>query len=371
MFREINNNGFKTNFKALGYEHFMKCFKPAWDMAFTKDLNMAGWRVEGMIPFTRHALWRKMDECRLLNSSFSLSASPGSLPPSQPSSPQEPPQDPDNLQATPPLAPSAPPPRATPPLGTPPFPAAVTEALDYMQSIAPAASGILDMQALVIQNLRLVEAARVIGEWRKASTVEDDTSNKNNRITSRNIHGQVGSASGDEAFAMLKKIQDERVAAAAAAAAKKDEAKTKKTKDITALATIGSVILTRLEQLGPPELLRLKIDELHALLVNSDPLGSIPKPNKKTGLEKANLLPSVQAAFGRFLAVAAASAPQAPPLTPIPSAPVICEGEYIPNLQIEGLPEFFCLFPTLYYSMRQMPQRMLLLPFRTREVAPK
>ena len=127
-------------------------------------------------------------------------------------------------------------------------------------------------------------------------------------------------------------------AAVAAAAAKKDQAKNKKTNDTTALVTSGSEILTRLEQLGPSELLRLKVDELHALLVNSDPLGSVPKPNKKLGLEKANLLPTVQAAFARFLAVAAVSAPS---LLPIPEVPVTCEGENILNLQIEGLHDFF------------------------------
>ena len=82
-FREINSNGYKTNFKALGYEHFMTCFKPSWDIAFSKDLNMVGCIVEGMILFTHHALWRKVEECRLMDSSFSLSTSPGSLPPSQ------------------------------------------------------------------------------------------------------------------------------------------------------------------------------------------------------------------------------------------------------------------------------------------------
>ncbi len=40
----------------------MKCFKPAWDIAFTKEHNLAGWRYEGMIPFTRHALWNKVEE---------------------------------------------------------------------------------------------------------------------------------------------------------------------------------------------------------------------------------------------------------------------------------------------------------------------
>ena len=102
--------------------------------------------------------------------------------------------------------------------------------------------------------------------------------------------------------------------------------------------------MTRLEQLGPSELLRLKIDELHALLVNSDPLSSIPKSNKKTRLEKANLLPTVRDALGQVLAVAAASAPQVMPLTPTPFAHVICEGEYMPNLQVEGLPEFFSAY---------------------------
>ncbi len=126
------------------------------------------------------------------------------------------------------------------------------------------------------------------------------------------------SATGDEAVEMLKKNQDAKEAAAAATAAKKEQSKTKKTANTTVLFTTGSEILARLERLGPSELSRLKVDELHALLVNADPLGYIPKPNKKTKLEKASLLHSVQAAFGRFLAVAVASAPQAPPLTPIP-----------------------------------------------------
>ncbi len=60
VFREINDFGHRSKFKVLGYEHFMTCFKPAWDIAFTNEHNMAGWRVEGMIPFTRHALWKKI-----------------------------------------------------------------------------------------------------------------------------------------------------------------------------------------------------------------------------------------------------------------------------------------------------------------------
>ena len=48
--------GYRSKIKSLGYEHFMKCFKPAWDIAFIKEHNINGWRIEGMIPITRHAL---------------------------------------------------------------------------------------------------------------------------------------------------------------------------------------------------------------------------------------------------------------------------------------------------------------------------
>jgi hypothetical protein len=164
----------------------MKCFKPAWDIAFTKDINMEGWRVQGTIPFIRQALWKKVEECRSLDSSFRFSSSPGSLPPSQPSSPPDPSLAPDDMLQTPSPPTSAPPPLAPlppPPMRITPFPVAVCEALDYVQSIDLAGSGILDTQAVVMQNVRLVEAVRVIGEWRKASTVEEvNTNNMNNPI---------------------------------------------------------------------------------------------------------------------------------------------------------------------------------------------
>ncbi len=42
-----------------------------------------------------------------------------------------------------------------------------------MQSINPEGSGILDTQVVLMQNVIRVEATRVIGEWRKTSTMED------------------------------------------------------------------------------------------------------------------------------------------------------------------------------------------------------
>jgi hypothetical protein len=63
----------------------------------------------------------------------------------------------------------------------------------------------------------------------------------------------------------------------------------KKTRDTATLGTTGSEILKRQERLGPKKLLRLKVDELHALLVNAYLQGSITKLNKEMGLEKASL----------------------------------------------------------------------------------
>ena len=85
--------------------------------------------------------------------------------------------------------------------------------------------------------------------------------------------------------------------------------------------------------------------------MNAYPQGSIPKPNKKTGLEKASLLPAVIAALGRFSgSINIATPAEAPPLLPIPEAPLNCEGENIENNQSDmpgdfDLPIFDPVFP--------------------------
>jgi len=236
--------------------NLMKCFKPACDTAFNKEHNMNGWRIEGMIPFTRHALWKKVEENAVIASN---STPPGSLPSSTPSPDVVATLDsnttlpnPGGLLATPPLDPSA------PPFSLPSIPDAVLKAGDYMRSCAPAASGILDMETIIMQNLKLLEASKVIGEWMRTSTIEEDNeTNMAKRISSRDIYGEAGSASGDTALAMLKAKEDKRVAVVVAAVAKKDQTKDKRARDTTALFTIGSEIMMRLELLGPSELHRL------------------------------------------------------------------------------------------------------------------
>ena len=126
---------------------------------------------------------------------------------------------------------------------------------------------------------------------------------------------------------MIKAKADKNQAADAAAAEKRYAAKKERAQSTTALVTASSEVLKRLEKRGRAELLRLKIDELHALIFNAYPLGSNPKPNKKTGPEKVILLPAVIAALGRFSGSSSIATPaEAPPLLPIPEAPSNCEG---------------------------------------------
>ena len=86
---------------------------------------------------------------------------------------------------------------------------------------------------------------------------ENNETNMAKRISSKDIYGHAGSATGDMTLAMLKAKEDKREEAVVAAAAKKGTPKDKRARDATALVTTGSEILTRLEQLVPSELLRL------------------------------------------------------------------------------------------------------------------
>jgi hypothetical protein len=43
--------------KALKWEHFMSCVKPAGNTGVIVKRNLKGWRIEGLTPFNRNVLW--------------------------------------------------------------------------------------------------------------------------------------------------------------------------------------------------------------------------------------------------------------------------------------------------------------------------
>jgi hypothetical protein len=127
-------------------------------------------------------IWKKVEKEKLESSFNTISLGP--LPWSQTSSPVEAtlasdskPSLPGALCAT----------RLS--LRLPQIPIPVLEARYYMLSIAPAASGILDMEALfMMQNMRLVEAAKVMEAWMISNVVEeDDETRTKKRITSIHV----------------------------------------------------------------------------------------------------------------------------------------------------------------------------------------
>ena len=122
--------------RVLTFEHMMPCFKPAWDKGFTVERNLRGWRMEGMIPFNRNALWRKRADLQLrasIGSSKTPSnqANPGS---SSAPPPSTTPAAPPPLAAHPDVAAPNPTPKdddAPPLLGH--ITERVQEAMDYVK----------------------------------------------------------------------------------------------------------------------------------------------------------------------------------------------------------------------------------------------
>jgi len=109
-------------------------------------------------------------------------------------------------------------------------------------------------------------------------TVEEDiATNTAERITIRNILALVGSV-GEESLVMSKAKEDERLASSIVVVAKKDQAKENVDNKIHHRHRHHRLRYPKVTRvIGPTELLHLKVDERHTLLVNFEPQGSIPK----------------------------------------------------------------------------------------------
>ena len=327
-----------TSYKPLDFEHFMPCFLPAWKEAFTVERNLMGWELEGLIPFTRRALWRRrgVPGPEDITLGFPWSSSSSSIPrlgatPSSASMPL-------GGSASGPNASLVPSDEETPFLG-PRHEVLPTrcitmsekerEAFKYATEVMPP-SGPLSLDNVLPEYLKAIEFMRIIGEWHRVVTADEPAPREGSRITSRNIFGLPGSATGEEAMRRLKEKEDEKTAAAAAAAAKKVEKDNKKAKDTATQVTLGSDMLKKIEHGGGDVVKTLSIPQLHALLVNSNPLASIPKPNKKVGIEKVMQLDTVKTAILRY---ATSRLPVPEPHTAPPPPETSNQGNNIDNLQ--------------------------------------
>ena len=71
----------------------------------------------------------------------------------------------------------------------------------------------------------------MLAEWRISRVIDEHAPRESTRISSRDIYGMLGSATGEEAIALLKANNDGKAIAVATANAKKDDAAAKKAQD--------------------------------------------------------------------------------------------------------------------------------------------
>ena len=320
MFSELNKDRLVHlhGLKALTWEHFMICFLPAWRVGFTKDRNEKGWRIEGLIPFNRNALWRKRGAAPPESISPSWRASTANSLVSSGTA--------AGLQASGSGAAttSGPSPESAPETGALPpgaalglVPERVKEAMDYMDK-SKVFQGQISFDQVVAQNLRLMEAGKIVNEWVAAGA--QNPKPEKTRITAKTMFGLKGSATGEEGRKMAKE-RNEQNQTEKMSKAEKEVAKQKKAVEVAALVTKGAGLLLSLEQNGPSHISSLTVADILALLTNADPQGTISKPkNKAEGLERVRALGSIQAALRRHVAdataAAAAAAVAAPPPPP-------------------------------------------------------
>jgi hypothetical protein len=139
------------------------------------------------------------------------------------------------------------------------MPDLIREAFDYFEKEDAPNSNEQTKEELLSENMKMKELGHRIAEWRKAAPDEVPTQREreNTRITSRDIFGLPGSATGEEAMAILKAKEDERLA-------KKAQDKDKKSKDKCVKVIVGAALIDKIMRHGIYVLDNLKKDKLYA-----------------------------------------------------------------------------------------------------------
>lgn len=302
------------------------------------ERNLKGWRIEGLIPFNRNALWKKRESMTRSSTGHSAigPAAAAALTPAALLAPEDSSPDDDPAPENP-LAPVAP--AATLAFGV--VTERVQEAMDFIIAPPPIRFDEVPLayEQIVAHNLRLQETCKVFADF-LASSAERPRTDKS-RITAKTMFGLKGSATGEEGRRMARARNEEQQAEKAEKAKRKEAFMQKKALDVAALVTKGAELLLALERHGPSLISRLVIADILALLTNANPQGNVTKPKNKTeGLDRVRALGSVQAALSRHALAIAVEQPhpvadQIPTATPVPVAAVIQPPPPFPSSDID------------------------------------
>ncbi len=287
LFTELNKDRqtHKYGHKPLKWEHFMKCVKLAWENGFTFERNLKVWRIEGLIPFNRNALWRKKEALSKNLTTFKASTGHSAIAAVIPSS--TPAADSTAAEEVPDAAPTLPPMSDT-----------VEDAIRFVRKDkATTAIAQLSYEELLAAHLRLLESSDVLASYADASAEKPKAPEKQ-RIAARLLFRLGGSDTGPESRAMAQAKHAETQAEKEDNAAKREEKKKKKGAEVASAIIQGEQVLQALELNGEAQLNVLTIADINALLINADSQGTGPKPkSKKEGLLRVRVLPTVLAAL--------------------------------------------------------------------------
>ena len=297
-----------NSFKPLDFTHFIPCFLAAWLKAFTRELNLRGWELEGLIPFTRNAFWKKrIENSRSSYASNAISPTVAALGSSDGPSPTSALMAADsNASSQTRAVPSVPAQASQPARGDVIMPENVRLAMKFFEKGQPCDPGILDGAALIARNLELQEHGRALAQWSAAFGKPKAASTK---ITSKDLFGRKGSATGAESLKLLREKNARNKAKDDNAAEKREVAKRKKDLEVAAQISRGSALLEELLRRGKDFLGDLVKKDLDALLQNAAPTVVLKNPpNKSASLAKVLALETVKAVLKRHRATAAANA---------------------------------------------------------------
>lgn len=313
--------------KPLDWAHFMPCFGPAHALAFTPERNMKGWAIEGTIPFTRRALWRKLgaptpqglaskgqswslsqnqSTATQLNTLTSALANQGR-----------------STERTPGESTSGPA-RSTVPIPARAVPEKVMDAANLIANMPSnafaAAAGTGNSVEAIARTQMMLAASKEMASFVKAMMEARDNNNNSDRITARNIFNLVGSATGPEGRELQRKKAEEKKAKDSTAAAKREAAKLKRATEVAKAVVSGGELLRRLEAEGPLIISGLSIQDCLSLIQHAEPSATVKKTTRKAdAIAQVKELVTVKAAIDIYQQ--RRQAPPPPPSQEIPAPP--------------------------------------------------
>ena len=170
------------------------------------------------------------------------------------------------------------------------------------QQKASAVTGSENYEGVVAQNHVLLNALTALVSYVK-NLMEARPAREqgaSNRMTSKNLFGKRGSATGPEGRAMIAAKAAEKQRKEEEARNKRETVREKRAKDVARDVTgLGSALLQRIAAEGAAVIRTFKVQELLALMQNADPQVVIRKLKKAEALEKVRELSTVQAAISR------------------------------------------------------------------------